>query len=558
MKKLFLFSLAVLCSAMTFAQNDGRIHPDEATYKIEGDFSARLVNKKPVYELQNVKATGIEIEKKAVYAGTQEGNQGEVSFTFDKIKTGPDFPSYGFDNISYWYFDPMLNEWQPDIEIRKSERTTGTAKVMTIMLVLDCSNSIGSDFGVVKQSAISFLDRICQASNTGNIHVGIIGFSSLAETKAQLYDMRPLTYSTLSGMKTFISALRPANGTAMYYALDMAIEHSIAHAHQLSEEQYMGSCILTFTDGIDQTSQAFDKEILNADAYYSYVQSKVLDKRIYNKSFSHYIRFVAGKDITSTRIQEKYEDILRSLSRGMGNYRRLNNFNELPKEFEEIAKNLIESWQVLNCYVAPARQGRVCWTFGRKVAKPTPIPNDPPKKEPKKGRNVFLGFNGTVGVPMAMSTSNESYSYYDGYSYRHGSSEYFAMGINIQLGVDFAWPITDRFAIGSYLNIGGGGAIGFTNQTDSPGCFDFRVGLLMLAGDVNEKPFIFGITPCTGYGFVREKGYVPLGLRFGRVCTKHFYVTGNLDAGIPIDGAFILTPSISLGYHFGDKIQSQR
>ena len=87
----------------------------------------------------------------------------------------------------------------------------------------------------------------------------------------------------------------------------------------------------------------------------------------------------------------------------------------------------------------------------------------------------------------------------------------------------------------------------------SPG-FDVKLGLLMLAGDLNNRPFIIGFAPCTGYNFTSDcQEFLPLELRFGRVLGKRFYITGNLNMGIPIYGSFMIEPGIALGWRLGKQ-----
>ena len=249
----------------------------------------------------------------------------------------------------------------------------------------------------------------------------------------------------------------------------------------------------------------------------------------------------------------------------------MQSISRLEQKFNDIANRLTDSWQVLNCYVAPARHGRVCWTFG-KEAKPAPAP----KPVEKKGRNIFVGINGSFGFPMTL-TSNRStiytsykweYDYWlDDYvsvpytSTSNGSA--FGIGVNLKFGIDFAYPITDKFGMGAYMNIGGGPGFSLDGSAFIGGNVDFKVGLLMLAGDVNDRPFIIGLAPCTGFGMAitgtaAEVDYVPFEIRFGRVTKKHLYVTANVNIGVPIEGIVMIEPGMTIGYHFGDKLKTKR
>ena len=173
MKKFFLFVLAfIMCNTSMLADDVlNRTHPNDASYKIEGDFNYRVVNNQVKYELTNVVPSGLTIKQYDVYNGIQPDGK-EVMFTFDSIVTPDGFP--GFQNIAYWYYDPDIADWQPDIEIRRGEYTRENSQDITMVLVMDCSNSLKTDFNYVKNATYRFLEQIYQVAPNGNIHIGIM------------------------------------------------------------------------------------------------------------------------------------------------------------------------------------------------------------------------------------------------------------------------------------------------------------------------------------------------------------------------------------------------
>lgn len=527
MKKFFLLVFAFfMCSTNIWADDVlNRTHPNDASYKIEGNFNYRVVKNQVKYELTNVVPTGLTIKQYDVYNGIQPDGK-EVMFTFDSIVTPDGFP--GFQNIAYWYYDPDIADWQPDIEIRRGEYTRENSQDITMVLVMDCSNSLKTDFNYVKNATYRFLEQIYQVAPNGNIHIGIIGFSSMPDT--QVLPIQPLTRNSYGIMKSFISNLTVNNGTALFYAWDKAMEQTQNYIQSGIMKNYVKSHFITFTDGIDQTSQDISRTIVSADDYYNYIIRTAKGKI---SKYESDVVFVKGTDITNSQQQAKFENKLSQLAFPNDNrhYERLESINRLEAKFGEIATRLTDSWQVLNCYVAPARHGRVCWTFGKQEYKPAPKP------VVKNGRNIFVGLNGTVGLPMY-------------------ENSFFGVGLNMKVGVDFAYPVTDKFAIGLYLNMGGG--FGSARYGGVDGSFDFKTGLLMLAGDVNDRPFIIGVSPFLGFGFMPNVEYLPFELRFGRIIKKHLYITGNLNIGIPLNGGFMVEPSVSIGYHFGDKLKAKR
>lgn len=566
MKRSFIFALTlVMFSALGWADDImNRVHPSEASYKIEGNFNYRLVNDNIRYELSNVVATGLSIRQQNVYVGSQPDGK-EVMFTFDHIVADdPDFP--GFDNIAYWYYDPEIADWQPDIEIRKGERSKELHKDMTVVLIIDCSNSLQNDFQFVKNATLRFLKQMFDAAPNGNVHIGIVGFSSMPDT--QILPIQPLTSNSYSNMQSFIRGLRINNGTALFYAWDKAVEATSQYISSGRMRNYEKSHFVTFTDGIDQTSQDLTRRptpIVSADDYYNYIIKTAKNKI---RNYESDVVFVKGTDITNNQQQAKFENKLSQLAvpNNTQHYERLESINRLENKFSEIANRLTDSWQVLNCYVAPARHGRVCWTFGKKEIKTAPKPIEPaqqPKPIAKSGSSYLIGGNLGIGIPIEIGDA-------------------VGAGMDFQVGFDFACPISDRFAMGFYFSIGGGFTGGSNNTYNNynnynyydygyyapairkansysgsyfDGAFKFSAGLLMEMGDLNDRPFLLGISPCLGFGFDAVSEFMPVEIRFGRVFRKNWYMTGDLTFGVPLYGSFILEPSIRFGYNFGHNIK---
>ena len=173
---------------------------------------------------------------------------------------------------------------------------------------------------------------------------------------------------------------------------------------------------------------------------------------------------------------------------------------------------------------------------------------------PARAQDLFLGVTATAGLPMGFNWAPE---------FRDSG-----FGVNLKAGADFAYRLSDGFAIGAYTTIGSGPivfkqvdkGIGIINR-ELKAAFDWKVGLLMLVGDVNGNPFIIGFTPCTGYGVCVPVEYVPLELRFGTTIYGNFYLTGNLNFGVPINTRnyagqfFFVEPSVTVGYNLSSLIR---
>lgn len=136
-----------------------------------------------------------------------------------------------------------------------------------------------------------------------------------------------------------------------------------------------------------------------------------------------------------------------------------------------------------------------------------------------------------------------------------------AAGFNLHLGGDFTYPISDKFAMGFYIS-GGGGFLGTFkpyNEYDkfSP-VIKLSAGLLMEFGDLNDRPFIVGVGPCAGLGYVDMDLVLPLEFRFGRHLSNSWYIMGELVYGVSLaKETRCFEPAIRVGYNFGHKAKKK-
>lgn len=132
-----------------------------------------------------------------------------------------------------------------------------------------------------------------------------------------------------------------------------------------------------------------------------------------------------------------------------------------------------------------------------------------------------------------------------------------AAGANLHIGYDCTYPLGDNFALGFYVSGGGGflGAFKPYNEYDKfYSVFKLSAGLLMEIGDLDEKPYLVGIGPCTGVGFLDMDMILPIEFRLGRVISEKCYVMGEIVYGMSLSGETVsLEPSIRVGYNFGQR-----
>ena len=137
-----------------------------------------------------------------------------------------------------------------------------------------------------------------------------------------------------------------------------------------------------------------------------------------------------------------------------------------------------------------------------------------------------------------------------------------AAGFNLHIGGDFTYPISDKFAMGFYIS-GGGGFLGtfkpYNEYDKYSAVIKLSAGLLMEFGDINNKPFILGIGPGTGLGYVDMDLVLPIEFRFGRQFSNNWYIMGELVYGVSLaKETRCIEPAIRVGYNFGHKAKKKK
>lgn len=438
-KKVLLGITCMFVVILTNAQVNKQIYTSEqaerATHYIEGDYSVETVNGQFIYKLQNITSQGITFTQEDVKIGSEIDEF--AVFEFEHADT--DYPTGFAGGLKFWKWDYDNNKWQIDSETKDGQLGSSTNKVMTIMLVLDCSTSLGNDFDKLKIYAEQFITTIYNKSSNGNVRLGIIGFNTMTYTKNTVYPITELTSNSYSEMKSFIRRLTIDKQTAMYYAMHMAtdmMESYVSKMYLPANVEYDGSYIVTFTDGYDNNSR--DPQIgVPADGilnpYYKYVKDNCITKRLKGKPIESFVIAVEGNDVGNN--SNKFIEVLRGLSTDSGHFKLANNFNELQIMFEDIANNLINRWNNLICFVPPSHNGRVRWTLGYAEA-----PKQNPKPIVKQKNKVRFNLN------LGLTTMNVKETYFgqtDKYSL---TGEKDASTKGVYLGV--SWDMSFKYGLG--------------------------------------------------------------------------------------------------------------
>lgn len=170
-------------------------------------------------------------------------------------------------------------------------------------------------------------------------------------------------------------------------------------------------------------------------------------------------------------------------------------------------------------------------------------------------------------IVSAMTFAQErDYNTLKGFSFGAGVPVEFrdlpGAGATLNLGYDCAYPVNDQFALGFYLT-GGGGFWGEFKQYSTTDHFHvvFRLtaGLMMQIGDPNDKPYLLGIAPFSGFGLYDMDMVLPVEVRFGRYITDRWYIMGELTYHFSLAGeTACLEPAIRVGCNFGRKIKGSK
>ena len=477
MKRISFLLAALLLSVSLFAQ------ADKAKFYIEGQLATPTKAGQP-WKLYNIHSRGITFSNTDTIYGhdTDKG----VQLVFDHAAT--EHPQ-GFNcGLKFYRWRNNSGRWQIDSEVEDAQAAFSQQKVMSIMLVLDCSSSIGpSDFVKLKNSAKQFIDVIVDKSSDGNVHIGIIGFNSMKNTR--ILDLQPLTEQSRKEMFQFIDTLELNNRTAFYHAINTGLGCIKKYVSKLKIDEgkkYDGSYIIAFTDGYDNDS--FDPKIGKAaegteHRYFQHVNNRIMKEKIGGAPIESYVLAIRGNDVD--RNNTDFERVLSALSHNTSGdkFYSLMNFDKLQAAFEEIGTNLINKWQSIYCYIPRGYDGRVRWTI----------------ECGDVARKFFMGGTASIGSLSDFTDKNGE---------KHG-------GLIAGLGLDMTFPISDLISVGGYveLNVSHGIGFGFTPEVS----FSFPNNSAILLGVGYRGADMF-----TSNGFLMRVGYK---------LTNPWYFTASYSVG---------------------------
>ena len=480
-KQLTLLAAALLLSLSVFAQ------ADKAKFYIEGQLATPNKTGQP-WKLYNIRSQGITFTDSDTIYGhdTDKG----VQLVFDHAATTH---PQGFNcGLKFYRWQNNSGRWQVDSEVENAEAAFTQQKEISIMLVLDCSSSIGdADFVKLKNAAKQFIDVIIDKSSDGNVHIGIVGFNSMKNTRT--FDLRPLTKESKRDMFQFIDTLQLNNRTAFYYAINKGLDNIKQYVGKLKvskDKKYDGNYIIAFTDGYDNDS--FDPKIGKAaegteHRYFQHVNQRIMKEKIGGAPIESYVLAIRGNDVD--RSNTDFERVLSALSHNANDnkFYSLTNFDKLQAAFEEIGTNLINKWQSLYCYIPRGYDGRVRWTV----------------ECGDVARKFFMGANASIGGLSYPVSTDPAHINDQG-------------GVMLGVGLDMTFPVTDLISVGGYVELNVSRGVGF------------------------------GFTPTVAFSFPNNSAII---LGIGYRGTDHFHSNGFLmRAAYKLSNPWYVTASYSVGH----------
>ncbi|MBQ5896036.1 MAG: VWA domain-containing protein [Bacteroidaceae bacterium] len=493
MKKisLYLFFLCLTCLSMVSHAQDKNSKAEENPlnypFFIYGE---QTVNGRASATLNNIKYKGFSsiIPEGGAVKGKKEINNDYGEKIFYEFKEISTYPELNLENqvLKYWLYSE--GNWIQDNESGNATAKLRLDKDSYFVLVLDCSYSLGAEFINVQDAAKQFIDILYKVSDRGNIQIGVICFSSMENTS--YFPIAPLTPTSKGEMIDFIDKQHNSRkATAMYYAINKGIDALVSCQKKINPDMFEGMHLITFTDGLDNTSQLDKEQKYTINAVRDHVKNRLATTEVKGIEIDSWVIAVRGEDVKEGQVEIMTKQ-LPDLASSADQFRFLTDISELVGTFSDIAGSLTKRWKNMICTSALNHDGPVCWTLGNVTPEPTPTPAPAPVVKPSsETKEMFLGVNLGVGGGTG--------------------------GFNFTAGVDFAYPLTSKFGLGGYLSLG------------SFSSFGVDIGALATIGNHDESNYKY----LCGVGGHFSGEATGVDLRFGVEFRNGLYLLADLYVG---------------------------
>ena len=306
-KTAFLAVVLVTTSFLLNSCGGTNVSPNSKTFEIYLDFW-NTTGKSPEVRFDDKQTSReIKIDFTKDFGGFAEG----TSFTkvvIDNFRIVDNLSNnYNIEKITAYEFRKDINEWKNDTEFTMD---FSQSEDISVVMVLDRSKSLGSDFETIKTYASDFVEKVFTDRKT--VKMGIVDF-------ADQVNSTPLT-DKKETLKSYISGLKAGDFTNLYSAIDTGIE-------MLQSSKSQSRVLIVFTDGTDNMAPVG----VNVD----YLVNKIkADKNSYKiNSFAIGFQGNGGVD----------ENVLNKLvsNGGIANYPRdVKSLKEVFEKFSKVISNV--------------------------------------------------------------------------------------------------------------------------------------------------------------------------------------------------------------------------
>ncbi len=226
---LVVFSLLVSCNGSNNPSPKGK------NFEIYLDFW-NTTGRTPEVRFDELKTSReIKIDFSKTFAGRAQGSTfTEVIIDNFRIIDGQS-NNYNIEKITAFEFRDNINDWKEDVEFTMD---FGQSDDISVVMVLDRSESLGEDFKNVQTYATNFVEKIF--AERANVKMGIVDFADDIKSL-------PIT-ANKEGIKTYINGLQQGRFTTLYEAMDIGID-------LLQDDDAQSKVLIVFTDGTDNNSK---------------------------------------------------------------------------------------------------------------------------------------------------------------------------------------------------------------------------------------------------------------------------------------------------------------
>ncbi len=230
-RNAFLIFKTVLLTIVLVSCGGGGVNPKGANFEIYLDFW-NASGRSPEVRFDELKTSReIKIDFSKTFGGEVDGPAG-TKVIIDNFRIIDAYSNnYNIEQINAYEFKKETNEWKKDVEFTMS---FSQSEDISVVLVLDRSESLGADFETIKTYANDFIDKIF--TDRAVVKMGIIDFSDTVNEF-------PLT-SDKEALKNYVKGLKQGKFTALYEAMDAGID-------MLQSSKSQSRVLFTFTDGSD-------------------------------------------------------------------------------------------------------------------------------------------------------------------------------------------------------------------------------------------------------------------------------------------------------------------